>query len=118
MTTDPPRWTIEFRTHARGKSKVIEFINGLPVEDQTKVRKDLRLLGLFGVGLGMPYAKALSGHKPLWELRPGKIRLIYFAHTDRRLVILHAFRKKSPRIPRREIATAERRMAAFLEGEK
>jgi phage-related protein len=118
MATEPPLWTIEFYADVRGKSSVLEFINELPVEDQAKVRKDLRLLRQFGVELSMPYAKPLSGHKPLWELRPGAIRLIYFAYTNRRFILLHAFRKKSQKTPAREIATAERRMAEFLEGEK
>jgi phage-related protein len=38
-------------------------------------------------------------------------------YVGRRFVILHGFRKKSQKTPIREIATAERRMADFLEKE-
>ncbi len=109
---------VEFYTGARGKNPVIEFINGLPVRDRAKVRNYLRLLGEFGILLGMPYARPVSGHGKLWELRPGAIRLFYFAHTGRRFIVLHAFRKKSRKTPGQEIAAAERRLAEFLEGEK
>jgi phage-related protein len=94
----------------------VEFVNGLPVQDRAKVRNALRLLREFGVLLRLPHARPLTGHRKLWELRAGAIRLFYFAHTGRQFIILHAFRKKSPRTPRREIATAEHRMIAFLEG--
>jgi phage-related protein len=111
----PPGWTIEFYTDARGKSAVVEFISGLPERERAKARNYLRLLREFGILLGMPYARPVSGHRKLWELRPGAIRLFYFAHTGRRFIILHAFRKKSQKTPRREITTAEQRMAEFLE---
>jgi phage-related protein len=36
--------------------------------------------------------------------------VLYFAASGRRLVLLHAFTKKTPRTPRGEIAMAERRL--------
>jgi len=41
--------------------------------------------------------------------------LLYFACIGRRFVILHGFRKQTRKTPAREIETAERRMADFLE---
>jgi len=115
MTTRGSNWAIEFYTDARGKSAVVEFINGLPVRERAKVRNVLRLLREFGVLLQMPHARPVSGYRGLWELRAGPIRLFYFAHTGQRFIVLHAFRKKSRKTPTREIATAERRMTKFLE---
>jgi phage-related protein len=70
-----------------------------------------------GVELGMPYARPLTGK--LWELRvsSGRLdyRLLYFAHTGHRFVLLHAFSKKTRRTPRCEIEIALRRMAELLE---
>jgi phage-related protein len=118
MAIKPPGWTIEFYTDARGKSPVLEYINGLPARERAKIRYHLRLLQEFGTKLGMPHARPLTGHKRLWELRPGAIRLFYFAHTGHRFIILHGFRKKGRKTPQRHIAAAERYMADFLEGEK
>ena len=114
MTTQSPEWTIEFYTDARGRSAVGEFIDGLPIRDRAKVRNALRLLREFGVLLQLPHARHISGRRGLGELRAGVIRLFYFAHTGRRFVVLHGFRKKTRRTPRGEIAAAERRMAEFL----
>jgi phage-related protein len=118
MVPAQSNWTVEFHTTARGSSPVVEFINGLTEEEQAKIRNHLRLLREFGTDLGMPQVKPVSGHKPLWELRPLPNRLLYFAYTGRRMIILHAFPKRRGRIPPRDIATAERRLAEFLRREK
>jgi phage-related protein len=118
MAMEQTGWRIEFYTDAEGKSPVLEFINNLPAQDRAKIRNAIRLLREFGVLLKMPHARPLTGHKPLWELRPGSIRVLYFAHVGRRFVILHAFRKKGQKTPLRQIATAERRLADLLEREE
>ena len=118
MTTQPSKWTVEFYTVARGTCPALEYIKSLPKNESAKVYSCLKLLREFGTDVGMPHAKPISGHKPLWELRPGSNRLIYFAHTGCRIIVLHAFRKSQWKIPKREIATAERRLADFLEREK
>lgn len=108
-------WTVEFYIDARGNKPVIEFINGLPGRDVAKVRNYLRLLREFGIKMGAPHAEPMSGHHPLWELKPKPIRVLYFLHTDHRFIILHAFRKKTSKTPKKDIAIAERRMGEFLE---
>ena len=118
MTREPLGWKIEFFATVRGKSPVLEYVDGLQARERAKVYYHLRLLRQFGINLREPHARPLEGHKPLWELKPGPIRLFYFAHKERRFIILHAFRKKGQKAPRRYIETAERRMAEFLEGEK
>lgn len=46
----------------------------------------------------------------IWELRPGNNRIFYFYFDNDCFVLLHSFRKKSNKTPRREInrAKAER----------
>ena len=109
----PPTWQIEF--YATRRDSVLDFINDLPLSERAKVRNVLRLLREFGLLLGLPHARPISGQAKLWELRAGDIRLFYFAHTGRRFIILHGFRKKSRKTPPAEIATAARRMKEFLE---
>ena len=111
-------WNLEFYTTIRGESPVVDFLNSLSKTERAKVRNCMRLLGEFGTGLRMPHAKSVSGHTPLWELRPPGIRLLYFAHTGQRFIILHGFRKKCLRIEKRHIAVAERRMNEFLERDR
>jgi phage-related protein len=78
-------WNIVFYTDHRRKSPPLEFINGLPVMEQAKIRNALRLLQEFGTELDMPHAKPIKGK--LWELRPGGVRLFYFAFVEHQFVI-------------------------------
>ena len=106
-------WQIHFYEDHRGKSPVLDFINGLSPMDRARVNNGLRLLEEFGIDLGMPHARRIEGR--LWELRPGGNRLFYFLYTERKFVILHGFRKQSMKTPEKEIATALRRMKEILE---
>ena len=106
-------WNIVFYIDHRGKCPPLEFINKLPMMDQAKIRNALRLLQEFGTHLSSPHVKQINGK--LWELRPGGIRLFYFAHLDQQFVILHGYRKQSQKAPDREIEIAIRRMQALLD---
>ena len=106
-------WQIHFYEDQRGKSPVLDFINGLSPMDRAKVNNGLRLLEEFGIDLGMPHARRIEDR--LWELRPGGNRLFYFLYTERRFVILHGFCKQSMKTPEKEITTALYRMKEILE---
>lgn len=58
-----------------------------------------------------PYVKHLEG--ALWEMRlkgrDGIARAAYVTATGRRVVVVHVFRKKTEKTPRREIELALRR---------
>jgi len=81
--------------------------------DQAKIRNGLRLLREFGINLGLPHAKPIQGK--LWELRPGGIRLFYFAFIDQQFVILHGYRKQSNKAPVKEITIALRWLNELLD---
>ena len=108
-------WSVEFYIDARGRTPALEFMRSLPSRDRAALLRAIDLLEEFGTALGLPHARPIEG---LWELRGGSGRLFYFAHTGRRLVILHGYRKKSQKAPQREIRMAQRRWADFLEREK
>lgn len=99
-----------------GRYPVKEYIAGLDPKERAKVRYDLDLLKQFGVDLGRPYVRSLGGK--LWELRTtGRVqhRTLYFAVAGRRLVLIHAFAKKTQKTPQAEISTAMRRIGEYLE---
>jgi phage-related protein len=106
-------WSIVFYKDHRGKCPPLEFIENLPVMEQAKIRNALRLLQEFGTNLSMPHAKPIQ--EKLWELRPGGIRLFYFAYIEHQFVILHGYRKQSQKAPVDEIAIALRRMQELLD---
>lgn len=66
----------------------------------------------FGPDLGMPHSRAMGGG--LFELRvkgkEGIGRVLFCVRPDRRIVMLHAFVKKSARTPARELKVARKRM--------
>jgi len=97
----------------RKKSTTLEFIEELSVVEQAKVRNGLRLLREFGTNLTLPHVKQIKGK--LWELRPGGVRLFYFAYISNQFVILHGYRKQSQKAPDREIEIAMRRMQELLD---
>lgn len=106
-------WRVGFFQDHRGQSPVLDFINSLPAQDRARIDIAIQLLKEFGTDLGMPHARPLRDR--IWELRPGSVRLLYFAHINHQFVILHGFRKKTNQTPDREIETAVRRMQDLLE---
>lgn len=111
-----PAWTVEFYVDARGRMPVLEFIESLQQREVSAVLRAIDLLEEFGPMLTMPHARPIEGG--LWELRAGASRVFYFAHVKRRLVLLHAYRKKGQKTPRHEIETAWRRWADLKERER
>jgi phage-related protein len=111
------RWLVEFYKDDRGVSPVDEFLDGLQPDEVASVIMHIDLLQEYGISLRMPYARDLKGHKPLWELRPKSIRLLYFLYEGI-FIILHGCRKKKRKAFNRDIAIAENRMAEYLERKK
>lgn len=72
----------------------------------------------YGPDLGMPYTRALGGG--LFEIRAkgpeGIERAFFCTLKGNRIVILHAFVKKTERTPRREIEIATKRMREVKDG--
>lgn len=88
-------------------------IKALPKDMQARYLRLVELIEAYGPqALGMPHARALEAK--LWELRmkgkDGIARAVYIAASERRVVILHAFVKKTQKTPRRAIETAKRRL--------
>jgi len=113
---DSQQWSVEFYADAMGRIKVLEFLNSLPTQERSAIKRSIELLLEFGIQLPAPYVRAIVGHRKLWELRAGSIRLLYFAHTGRRFVILHAFRKKGQKTPQREMALPRDERRSFWRG--
>ena len=111
---------IVFYKDARGKEPVKEAILEWTGEDgksarirTQKIADSLKVLELSGTLVGEPWVKHLSG--AIWELRPLKFRILFFASSDGEFVLLHSFVKKSSKTPHQEIVRAENNMKRFLE---
>ena len=92
---------------------VVEEIDALPPDMRAKLDHIVRMIEELGLHqVREPYIKALQGK--LWEIRikgrDGIARAIYVTVKERRIVILHAFRKKTRKTPEAAIRTALSRM--------
>ncbi len=101
-------WTVEPLNDA-----VETELLALPKDMQARFLRIASLLQTFGPQhVGMPYVRPL-GNK-LWEMRltgrAGIGRAIYVAASGRRLVVLHAFVKKTEKTPRRALDLALARL--------
>ena len=88
-------------------------INQLPVGLRARMLRLMQMIEDYGLDqMQAPHVKHLDGK--LWELRAksaeGIARGLYVAVQGRRVVILHAFEKKSDKTPRRALALARARM--------
>ena len=107
------KYAIEY-FYARIKTEIESWPDSLLADFARMVE----LLMEFGPNLRMPHSRALGGG--LFELRPrgreGIGRTFYCFVTGRRVVILHAFVKKTQDTPEQELRIARRRMKEVQNG--
>ena len=91
---------------------VQDAIMALPVGIQGRYIHLTERMIVFGPNLGLPHTRALG--KALFELRmkskEGIGRVFYGTLPNRRIMMLHAFIKKSTRTPDRELQIARARL--------
>ena len=106
-------YSIEY-FHPRIKAE----IEGWPVGILADYARIVELLMEFGPDLRMPHSRAMGGG--LFELRPrgreGIGRALYCFVVGKRIVILHAFVKKTQTTPERDLRIARERMKEVRHG--
>ena len=94
--------------HSRIKAEIEAWPSGV-LADFARI---VELLMEFGPNLRMPHSRAMGGG--LFELRPrgreGIGRAFYCFVIDQRVLILHAFVKKTQVTPEKELRIARKRM--------
>jgi phage-related protein len=93
-------------------------IESWPVGILAEYARMAELLMELGPDLRMPHSRAMGGG--LFELRPrgreGIGRALYCFVTGQRVVILHAFVKKTQETPARDLRIARKRMQEVRDG--
>lgn len=110
------RYSVEY-FHSRVREEVENWPGGI-LADYARI---LELLMEFGPHLRMPHSRAMGGG--LFELRPrsdaeGIGRVFYCFMAQRRIVVLHAFLKKTQETPERELKLARKRMKEVRDGRR
>lgn len=100
-------WTVEFFINNRQDRPVSQFLELLDDATLHKAMKVINLLGEYGPSITLPYSKRIT--KSIHELRTtGKnpIRVLY-GRKGERFILLHVFKKKTNKLPVRELRLAE-----------
>ncbi len=107
-------YNIEFYETSDGVSELWNFLDDLQRKaisnkdariQHKQITLYIQLLEDHGTRLGENITKHLE--EDIWELRPGNNRVLYFFYKDDTYVLLHQFRKKTQKTPRREIEKAK-----------
>jgi len=109
-------YQILFYTTERGDSPIDEFLDELDKKSRAKVEAYLSFLAEQGPNLKRPYADHVRGK--IRELRihysSNQYRILYFFYLGDRIVLVHAFSKKTQQLRESDIELAERRMEDWI----
>jgi len=111
-------WTIEFYKTVDNKSPIEEWLKTIPKTAYAKLLRNMKLLREFNITLKEPYVKPL-GDK-LYEIRAkdanGIYRVVYFAYTGKKFIILHGFTKKTQKTATKDLNLSKKRMEEITNG--
>jgi len=98
--------------------RVLAEIESWPVDILADYAHLAELLIEFGPTLRLPHSRAMG--KGLFELRAegrsGSARAFYCFMLGKRIIVVHAFNKKSRQTPARELRIARRRVEELQDG--
>lgn len=115
-------YEVYFYQDQNGRQPVKEYLDEL--EEKSFKSKDARIkynkidqyieiLRRYGTAVGEPFVKHLDGD--IWELRPLRDRVLFFAWQGSSFILLSHFMKSTQKTPKREIERAKNRMLDFKE---
>ena len=114
-------YNIIFYEKQDGTSEIWDFLENLRHKSLTS--KDARIqykqVSLYiellqNNGTYLPETVTKHIEDNIWELRPGNNRIFYFYCDNNDYVLLHSFRKKTNKTPRREITRAKSERDDYL----
>ena len=114
-------YEIEFYETEDGKCPIWDFLEALrpkaPTNKDARIQHKqaslyIELLQQNGTHMNAEITKHLDDG--IWELRPGNNRVFYFFYQNDTYVLLHQFRKKSQKTPKREIEKAKAERNDYL----
>ena len=105
------QWEVDDYRTPQGGRPVKEFLDGLSKMARPRVYAVLAMLEEHGNGLRLPRARALG--EGLHELRiehpEGPFRIMYCFEPGHRIVLLHAFVKRTQQTPKADLDLARTR---------
>jgi len=106
-------WQVVFYIDEKGNEPVKDFILAQPLGAIAEIIHVFKLLRIFNVTLGMPYVRKVH-ESGIRELRikhsSDYYRILFFALTGQKFILLHAILKKGAKTPQGDIELAIERM--------
>ena len=103
-------YEVKYYADNKGKSPAREYIKELNLKERAKVLKYIEFLRVNEGRLDEPYSRHIEGK--IRELRVdfhrNRHRIFYFAFVGQKIIILHAFLKKTAKTPVNEINKARK----------
>lgn len=102
---------------AKEESPVEDFINSRNIKNRAKILNWLEQLEAQGPNLPRPYADLIEDgiHELRIKLSGEQVRIIYFFCYGDFIILTHAFRKNTNKIPKVEIEKAKKYRDDFIE---
>lgn len=118
---EPMAYNIVFYEKQNGESELWNFLEKLRKKSTTNkyARIQYKQASLYiellqNNGTRLPDTVTKHIEEDIWELRPGNNRIFYFFCDKNDFVLLHNFRKKTQKTPRREIEKAKSERDDYL----
>lgn len=105
-------YQVIFYTTKRGDSPIDDFLDSLDRKSKAKIEAYIAILRDRGPDLTRPYADHVKGK--IRELRPGSSRILYCFFLKKHILLLHVLKKKTFRLPHRDIEQAQRNMNDYI----
>jgi len=102
------KWQIIYYETRSGQSPVFDFIQSFEMKTRSKISNTLDLLKEYGICLGQPHSKKLTG-TDLWELRilgTDNLRIFYVAIIQKSFLLLHGINKKKQKTDIKDVRIA------------
>lgn len=113
-------YSIKFYKDKDGKEPLKEYLKELGSRTDknsrinfNKIRDYIKTLSIYGTRAGEPFVKHIDGD--IWELRPLRNRILFFAYDGEQFILLAHFIKKTQKTPKREIEKAQNLMNEYKE---
>ena len=98
-------YSIRFYKDKNGKEPLKEYLTELGSKTDknsrinfTKIREYIKILSEHGTMAGEPFVKHLSGE--IWELRPLRNRILFFAYDGEQFILLSHFHEENSKNPK------------------
>lgn len=100
-------WRISYYISPSGDNPVKTFLDQYP-QAKAKAFRIFQYIKEYGLTAAIPHLKKLTGTL-LWEIRvlgADSVRILYITRREKKILLLHAFLKKSNKTPSKEIEIA------------